>query len=172
MRRGRPAPLLLSFLWVLGSPPLLAQANPGPRPFSYDFSRENDLSSRIDAENPDPILLQRIFADRRARVLEALPEGALLVFSVEWVQPRRLEFQVPDSDNHDFVYLTGLEGLETLNSALLLLPSSEDGADRDWVVLFTSEDPERIRALTGIEDVRPYEELERNLSVAMTDFRD
>jgi Xaa-Pro aminopeptidase len=89
---------------------------------------------------------------------------------VEWVQPRRLEFQVPDSDNHDFVYLTGLEGLETVNSALLLLPGRE-GA-KDWVVLFTSEEVGRIQAITGIDDVRPFDELEQNLSVAMTDYRD
>jgi Xaa-Pro aminopeptidase len=140
--------------------------------FSYDFAAENELAHRIDAEDPDPGLLAEIFAKRRSRVLQALPGGALLVFSVEWVQPRRLEFQVPDSDNHDFVYLTGLDGLESLNSALLLLPAREGGADKDWVVLFTSENPERIRALTGIEDVRPYEELEENLSVALTDYRD
>jgi Xaa-Pro aminopeptidase len=126
----------------------------------------------LDPEAPDPGLLKEVFAKRRARVMEATPEGAVLVFSVEWVQPRRLEFQVPDSDNHDFIYLTGLEGLESLNSALLLLPAPEGGSDEDWVVLFTSEDPERIRVMTGIEDVRPYEELEQNLSVAMTDYRD
>jgi len=148
------------------------RSNPAPRPFSYDFRSENELAARIDAQNPDPSMMKEIFAKRRARVLEAVPEGALLVFSVEWVQPRRLEFQVPDSDNHDFVYLTGLEGLESLNSALLLLPARDGGAEEDWVVLFTSEDPERIGALTGIEDVRPYAELEENLSVAMTDYRD
>ena len=147
-----------------------AQSNPQPQPFSYDFTYENELSLRIDPDNPDPGLMHGIFERRRARVLEAIPEGAVIVFSVEWVQPRRLEFQVPDSDNHDFIYLTGLEGLESLNSALLLLPG-EQGED-DWVVLFTSEDVERIRALTGIEDVRPYEALEENLSVAMTDYRD
>lgn len=146
--------------------------NPPPLAFSYDFTAESELALRIDAENPDPGLLAEIFAKRRSRVLEALPGGALLVFSVEWVQPRRLEFQVPDSDNHDFVYLTGLDGLESLNSALLLLPAREGGAQKDWVVLFTSEDPERIKALTGIVDVRPYDELEENLSVALTDYRD
>jgi Xaa-Pro aminopeptidase len=160
----------LALLCVSGPFAVLhTQSNPQPSAFSYDFTYENELSLRIDADNPDPELLQGVFARRRSRVLEAIPEGALIVFSVEWVQPRRLEFQVPDSDNHDFIYLTGLEGLESLNSALLLLPSEEGG---DWVVLFTSQDVERARALTGIADVRPYEELEQNLSVAMTDYRD
>jgi len=152
--------------------PSTAQSNPAPLPFSYDFTAENELGLQIDADHPDPELLKEVFAKRRARVLEATPGGAILVFSVEWVQPRRLEFQVPDSDNHDFVYLTGLEGLESVGSALLLLPAREGGSDQDWEVLFTPEDPERIRALTGIEDVRPYSELEEQLSVAMTDYRD
>lgn len=171
MKARLRAVCILAFLLVW---PVFAtgQGNPPAGSYTYDFNRENALSLSIDVDDPDPGLLQEIFARRRARVLETLPEGALLVFSVEWVQPRRLEFQVPDSDNHDFVYLTGLEGLESVGSALLLLPAREGGAQRDWVVLFTPEDPERMRALTGIEDVRPYEELEENLSVAMTDFRD
>jgi Xaa-Pro aminopeptidase len=172
MRRTHPLSLLLPILLILGSTAARAQMNPPPGLFSYDFSREEALSRQIDPDDPDPGFLQEVFARRRARVLESLPEGALLVFSVEWVQPRRLEFQVPDSDNHDFTYLTGLEGLESLNSALLLLPSRENGADRSWEVLFTSEDPQRIRVLMGIQDVRPFRELEENLSVAMTDFRD
>ncbi len=147
-----------------------AQSNPPPLPFDYEFSQEYALAQRIDPDAPDPELLAGVFERRRARVLQAIPEGAMIVFSVEWVQPRRLEFQVPDSDNHDFVYLTGLDGLESLNSALLLLPGRTGG--EHWTVLFTSEDPDRMRAITGIEHVRPFEELEENLSVAMTDYRD
>jgi Xaa-Pro aminopeptidase len=137
-------------------------------PFDYDYDREAALAERIDFDSPDPALLREILARRRARVLQAMPAGAMIVFSVEWTQLRRLEFQVPHSDNHDFIYLTGLEGLESVESALLLLP----GDDRSWEVLYTSEDPGLIREATGIEEVRPYEQLERDLSVAMTDFRD
>jgi Xaa-Pro aminopeptidase len=163
--------VVFALLTLLGPASVVtAQNDPQPRTFSYDFTYENELSLRVDPDNPDPELLREIFARRRARVLEATPEGAAIVFSVEWVQPRRLEFQVPHSDNHDFIYLTGLEGLESLNSALLLLPGEAD--EKDWVVLFTSQDVDRMRAVTGIEDVRPYEELEKNLSVAMTDYRD
>jgi Xaa-Pro aminopeptidase len=165
-------PVLISILALTQNSSAQENTNPPPRPFSYDFQTEDELAARIDVDDPDPGVLRDVFAKRRARVLEAIPGGGLLVFSVEWVQPRRLEFQVPDSDNHDFVYLTGLEGLESLNSALLLIPAREGGADRDWIVLFTSEDPERIRALTGIDDVRPFPQLEETLSVAMTDFRD
>ncbi len=138
------------------------------QPFDYDFTEEAELASRLDVDNPDPDVMRGIFARRRERVLQAIPDGAMLVFSVEWVQPRRLEFQVPDSDNHDFVFLTGIEGMASLESALLLLPTPEG----NWVVLYTSSDVQTVREQTGIEDVRPYSELEEDLSVAMTDYRD
>jgi len=138
------------------------------QPFDYDYTEEAELATRIDVDNPDPDMMREIFARRRGRVLQAIPEGALIVFSVEWVQPRRLEFQVPDSDNHDFVFLTGIDGLASLNSALLLLPTPEG----NWEVLYTSGDVETLRSQTGIQDIRPYSALEEDLSVAMTDFRD
>ena len=168
--RGAAALVVATALLLPLSGSAQSRANPPPRPFDYDFTEEAELAARIDPTSPDSEMLREIYATRRHRVLQAIPDGAMLVFSVEWVQPRRLEFQVPDSDNHDFVFLTGLDGLESVGSALLLLPS--DGEGEDWVVLFTPEDPARIRALTGIHDVRPYQELEEALSVAMTDYRD
>ena len=164
---------------ALAAFPLFAQdAERGFEPFSYDFSAEAALAARIDVDNPDPVQLREIFAKRRARVMEAMPEGAMIVYSVERAQERRLEFQVPESDNHDFTYLTGLDGLFSLDSALLLLPAATDAEGRldepvrDWVVLYTSMDPAAIAARTGIEDVRPFAVLEQDLSVALTDFRD
>ena len=38
--------------------------------------------------------------------------------------------------------------------------------------LYTPLDVTRIKAMTGIEDVRPFGTLEEDLSVALTDFRD
>lgn len=136
--------------------------------FSYNYNEEAALAERFDLDNPDPEMLRETFSKRRQRVLQSIPEGAMLVHSVEWVQPRRLEFQVPHSDNHDFIFLTGLEGLQSVGSALLLIPTAE----KDWVVLFTSSDIESVRRVTGIDDVRDYQELEKELSVAMTDYRD
>jgi len=159
---------------AVGASALAAQVSTDVRSFDYDFTTENALSQRIDPDAPDPDLLREVFAKRRARVMQAMPGGAMLVFSVEWVQPRRLEFQVPHSDNHDFIYLTGLDGLQSIESALLLLPGHEvDGTPRTWAVLYSSqEDLEGIRRVTGIDDVRPFHELEEDLSVAMTDYRD
>ncbi len=147
-------------------------------PFSYDYAAEAALAATLDVDNPDPDRLREIFAKRRARVLEAMPEGAMLIYSVERAQERRLEFQVPHSDNHDFIYLSGLDGLDSLDSALLLLPAAPDargrldGPVKSWVVLYTSGDPEALARRTGIDDVRPFAVLENDLSVAMTDFRD
>ncbi len=150
------------------------QTPTGVQPFDYDFTAENALSQRIDLDDPDADVLREVFQQRRQRVMQAMPGGAMLVFSVEWVQPRRLEFQVPHSDNHDFIYLTGIEGLQSVESALLLLPGQDvDGQPRDYEVLYTSEpDVTLVREATGIQDVRPYDQLERDLSVAMTDYRD
>lgn len=146
--------------------------------FSYDFNRENSLAESIDVKNPDPAQLREIFQRRRDRVMEAMPGGAMLIYSVERAQERRLEFQVPHSDNHDFIYLTGLDGIDSLDSALLLLPAANDADGRldepvrSWTVLYTSGNPEALSLRTGIDDVRPMATLEHDLSVAMTDFRD
>ena len=155
-----------------------AQKEPLFEPFPYDYTTEAALAAAIDVDDPDPDRLREIFARRRARVIEAMPSGAMLVFSVERAQERRLEFQVPHSDNHDFIYLTGLDGIDTLDSAILLVPAHAeaegrlDQEPRDRVVLYTSGDPALLSRRTGIADVEPYSKLEEDLSVAMTDFRD
>ena len=153
--------------------PVLARQQPSPnrpeaRAPAYSYAREAALAAKFDLDNPDPAELRRTFDERRARVLAAIPEGALLVFSAEQPQPRRLEFQVPHSENHDFIYLTGIEGLDSLDSALLLLPTPE----KNWVVLYTSAAPETIKSVTGIEEVRALSRLEEDLSAALTDYRD
>jgi Xaa-Pro aminopeptidase len=171
------AALLLSLIATLISPDF-SYADPGFKPFSYDYTEEARIASGLDVDDPDPDQLREIFAKRRGRVLEAMPAGAMLIYSVERAQERRLEFQVPHSDNHDFIYLTGLDGLDSLDSALLLVPGDDslpgrlDEPVRDWVVLYTSGDPESLSRRTGIADVRPIAVLENDLSVAMTDFRD
>lgn len=165
----RSMPLFL----VIG---LTAMGHAGPPtgptpPADYDFAREDSLSRQIDFARPDSTMIREIYARRRARVLAAIPDGVMLVYSVEWTQPRRLEFQVPASDNHDFIYLTGLSGLASVESALLLVP---EGAGEDpWTVLYTSaQDLAAVRRATGIGEVRPFARLEEDLSVAMTDIRD
>jgi len=158
-----------------GTPLMPQQPQPVPprrdaaaRPFEYSFSRENERALKLDLDNMNPAELRQIFAARRKRVMQSIPAGAMLIFSVEQAQPRRLEFQVPHSENHDFIYLTGIEGLDSFDSALLLLPTQEE----DWAVLYTAGDPKAIREQSGIEDVRPISKLEEDFSVALTDYRD
>ena len=117
-------------------------------PFTYDYRTEATLATKLDVDNPDPDQLREIYALRRQRVMQAMPAGAMLIYSVERTQERRLEFQVPHSDNHDFLYLTGLDGIEGLDSALLLCTSGANDAAgrldepvRSWAVLYTSADP-------------------------------
>lgn len=175
MRRSM---LITSLLLAAFVQSAAADEEPLFSPFTYDYATEAAIAAELDVDNPDPAQLREIFATRRARVIEAIPSGAMLIFSAERAQERRLEFQVPHSDNHDFIYLTGLDGIDSLDSAILLLPSDSDASGRldedprDRVALYTSGDPAALSRRTGIEDVRPFADLEKNLSVAMTDFRD
>jgi Xaa-Pro aminopeptidase len=178
--RPAPRPAVLLFLAgslaIGGSTDLGAQDGPGGS--GYDYAAEAAVAASLDVDNPDPAQLRGIFAARRARVIDAISDGAMLIFSVERAQERRLEFQVPHSDNHDFTYLTGLDGIDALDSALMLVPapgpqvSAQEVRDVPWTVLYTSGDTGSIAARTGIADVRPFDELEKDLSVAMTDYRD
>ncbi len=170
---GKPAVFTFLFLLIatFAASQQMEAKKPRPGavpPVDYSFALENERSARLDLDNMSPEDLRRIFDSRRRRVLKSIPEGAMLIFSVEQAQPRRLEFQVPHSENHDFIYLTGVEGLDSFDSALLLIPTSE----KDWVVLYTSADPKQISETTGIAEVRPFSRLEEDLSVALTDYRD
>jgi Xaa-Pro aminopeptidase len=138
------------------------------RPFTYDYVAEAARAAKLDVDHMDAAELRRTYAARRERVMQAMPGGALLVFSVEQAQARRLEFQVPHSENHDFVYLTGVDGMDSLDSAILLIPTP----GKNWEILYTSGDLEAIRQATGIQEVRAFSRLEEDFSVALTDYRD
>ena len=68
----------------------LALSGATPPPADYDFAAEDALSRQIDFSRPDPAQLNGIFAKRRSRVLRAIPEGAMLIYSVEWTQPSKV----------------------------------------------------------------------------------
>jgi Xaa-Pro aminopeptidase len=145
-----------------------ARTPPAPKPFTYHYPAEAEASAKMDLDHPDPAQMRAIYAARRKRVMQSVPEGAMLIFSVDQNQPRHLEFQVPQSEHHDFEYLTGLAGLDSYDSALLLVPTP----DQDHVVLYTPGDVKVIKDMTGIEDVRPFTSLEEDLSIAITTYRD
>jgi Xaa-Pro aminopeptidase len=156
-------PVLLALL-----SPLQLRGQAAPKPSAYNYRAEAEAAAKMDLEHLAPGQLQAIFATRRNRVLASVPQGAMLIFSVDQNQPRHLEYQVPQSENHDFEYLTGLSGLDSFDSALLLVP----GPEGSRTALYTSGDVEMIKNFTGIEDVRPFAKLEEDLSIAITSYRD
>jgi Xaa-Pro aminopeptidase len=141
---------------------------PAARPFPYNYAAEAEAATKLDLNHLDPAQMRALYASRRKRVMESMPEGGMLIFSVDQNQPRHLEFQVPQSEHHDFEYLTGLTGLDSYDSALLLLPTP----DGDRAVLYTPGDVSAIKDMSGIEDVRRFDTLEEDLSISMTAYRD
>ena len=106
-------------------------------------------------------------AQRRARAMAAMGEGLALIQSADRSQPNLYEFMVPDTENHDFIYLTGYDGGPAPGSVLVLNPSGETYRE----VLYTSGDVGQVKALTGIAEVLPYERFLEDLSSALTDYR-
>ena len=107
-----------------------------------------------------------VHRQRRAKFLEAMDGGVAIVVAALKDQDNIYEFFVDHSDLHDFIYLTGLEGIEAYESALVLAPEAETYRE----ILYTSRDPAEMREKTGIEHVYPYELFLEHLSDAITDY--
>lgn len=118
------------------------------------------------AAQPSPTI-RDASAARRARVLAAIPDGLAIVQSADRSQPNLLEFMIPDTENHDFVYLTGLDASALPGSVLVLNPRGKTHRE----VLYTSDPVERVQQATGITHVFPYSQLLDDLSSALTDYR-
>jgi Xaa-Pro aminopeptidase len=106
-------------------------------------------------------------SERRARLSKAVPEGLVIIQSADRSQPNLLEFMLPDTENHDFIYLTGLESAGPRGSTLVLNPRGETFRE----ILYTSDDPDQIRQETGITQVLPQSRFLDDLSSAITDYR-
>ena len=92
MDRNPSSLVLFSLFSVVVAYATVATHGPTPaptiqqiQPFSYDYAEEAALAETLDLDAPDPDLLREIFAKRRARVLQSISDGAMIVFSVEWV---------------------------------------------------------------------------------------
>ena len=72
-----------------------------------------------------PLFIQAQPADvlktRRQKLAKMVEKGIVIVQSTERNQNNLHEFFIPNSDNHDFIYFTGLE---TPNATLVLCPGS------------------------------------------------
>ncbi|MBS3819697.1 aminopeptidase P N-terminal domain-containing protein [bacterium] len=104
-----------------------------------------------------------IFKQRREKLASMLDEGIIIIKSTESNQRNLYEFFVPNSDNHDFIYLTGLE---TADATLVLCPGSPEYSE----ILYIKGNHQEIKKVAGIEHVFPPENLMVDLSNAFTDF--
>lgn len=106
---------------------------------------------------------KNIFQQRRSKLAESIEAGIIIIQSTERNQHNLYEFFVPNSDNHDFIYLTGLEAA---GATLILCPGSKKYPE----ILYIKGDTDEIKQTTGIAHVFPPEHLMRDLSNAYTDF--
>ena len=120
----------------------------------------NILCLRVNAQDVD----QATYHGRRERLAHLAKEGIVVVQTAPHLQAGLTESFIDDSDNHDFLYLTGIE---TPSGTVLLMPQSTDVPE----VLFVPADQvDRIRTETGVKTVMPQEALETVLSEALTDY--
>ncbi len=117
------------------------------------------LNGSLPLWSQDPEVLR----ERRAKLAAMVSGGIVIIQSTESNQDNLLEFFVPNSDNHDFIYFTGLE---TPGATLILCPGSSTYPE----ILYIDENPEEIRQTTGIAQVHSTASLMPDLSNAYSDF--
>lgn len=106
-------------------------------------------------------------AERRRILLARLGEGIAIIQSADRSQPNLYEFMVPETENHDFTYYTGLTRAAPPGSVLVLNPNGETYRE----LLYTSDDVQRVKELTGMTHVYPQSRFLEDLSSALTDYR-
>jgi len=78
-----------------------------------------------------------ILKERRQKLASLVENGIAIIQSTERNQNNLYEYFPPNSDNHDFIYLTGLE---TPGATLILCPGSEEYPE----ILYIKGDPQEI----------------------------
>jgi Xaa-Pro aminopeptidase len=104
---------------------------------------------------------------RRAELMDRMEGGLAIVTSADRSQPNLYEFFVPDTENHDFVFLTGIYESQPPGSVLVLNP----GGTTFREILYTDLDADEARRRSGITDVFPRDRFLEHLSSALTDYR-
>lgn len=104
---------------------------------------------------------------RRAELMRRMEGGLAVITSADRSQPNLYEFYVPDTENHDFVFLTGIYDAAPPGSILILNP----GGSTYRELLYTDLDPAKASRLSGIEHVFPRDRFLEHLSSALTDYR-
>ncbi|NNK63743.1 MAG: hypothetical protein HKO98_11125, partial [Gemmatimonadetes bacterium] len=104
---------------------------------------------------------------RRAELMQRMEGGLAVITSADRSQPNRYEFYVDDTENHDFVFLTGIYDADPPGSVLVLNPGGEQYRE----ILYTDLDPDEARRLSGIGHVLPRDRFIEHLSSAISDYR-
>lgn len=105
--------------------------------------------------------------ERRAELMRRMDGGLAIITSADRSQPNLYEFFVPDTEGHDFVFLTGIYDPAPPGAVLVLNP----GGTTYREILYTPDDPAEARRLSGIEHVFPRDRFLEHLSSALTDYR-
>jgi Xaa-Pro aminopeptidase len=111
--------------------------------------------------------LREAAAERRALLMKRMPDGIAIIQSADRSQPNAYEFFVPQTEHHDFQYLTGIDRVPPPGSVLVLNPRGDVYRE----VLYTAGDVDTAKKQTGIQHVFPQERFLEDLSSALTDFR-
>jgi Xaa-Pro aminopeptidase len=104
---------------------------------------------------------------RRADLMERMEGGLAIITSADRSQPNLYEFYIPDTEQHDFVFLTGIYEAHPPGSVLVLNPNGDSYQE----ILYTDLAPEEARRLSGIEHVFPRDAFLEHLSSALSDYR-
>jgi len=104
---------------------------------------------------------------RRAEFMERMEGGLAVITSADRSQPNLYEFYTPDTENKDFVFLTGIYDPQPPGHVLVLNPGGETYRE----VLYTDMDAEEARRLSGVEHVFPRDRFLEHMSSALTDYR-
>jgi len=104
---------------------------------------------------------------RRAEFMRRMEGGLAVITSADRSQPNLYEFYVPDTENHDFVFLTGIYESPPEGSVLVLNPDGDTYRE----ILYTNDDPDEAHRPSGIQHVFPRDQFLEHLSSALSDYR-
>ena len=105
--------------------------------------------------------------ERRAELMKRMEGGLAIITSADRSQPNRYEFYTDDTENKDFVFLTGIYDAQPPGHILVLNP----GGDTYRQVLYTDMDPGQAQRLSGIDHVYPRDRFLEHMSSALNDYR-
>jgi Xaa-Pro aminopeptidase len=104
---------------------------------------------------------------RRADFMRRMEGGVAVITSADRSQPNLYEFFTPDTEHHDFLFLTGIYDAHPPGGILVLNPNGAEYRE----MLYTDDDPEEARGLSGVQHVFPMDRFLEHMSSALTDYR-